>query len=150
MRKQVEERLESTISKCNNMKQLRTAAQKKPELIDSVLDSMSPVKIVITDVIRRLSLKGKHFEVYSAASMQAIEEMWDSLHSVDTSLKFGDKFQKGSLSSHPSLKDFLDHCCRQRHYSFSIKKCGDTTSNICKPPRDFFSNPPSSRSYSSI
>ena len=135
MRKQVEDRLESTISKCNNMKQLRAAAQKEPELVDAVLDSMSPVKIVITDVIRRLCLKGKHFEVYSAASMQAIEEIWDNLHSIDTSLKFGDKYQKGSLSSHPSLKDFLDHCCQQRHYSFCIKKCGEADCAICKPPR---------------
>ena len=36
------------------MKQLRVAAQMEPELIDAVLDSMSPVKIVISDVIRRL------------------------------------------------------------------------------------------------
>ena len=50
-------RLESTISKSNNMKQMRAAAQKEPELVDAVLDSMSPVKIVVTDVIRRLCLK---------------------------------------------------------------------------------------------
>ena len=60
MRKQVKEGLESTISKCNNMKQLRAAAEKEPEL-DAVLDSMSPVKIVISDVIHRLNLKGKYF-----------------------------------------------------------------------------------------
>ena len=112
MRKQVKDRLESTISKC---KQFRAAAQKEPELVDAVLDSMSPVKIVVTDVIHCLSLKGKHFEVYFAASMQAIEEVWDSLHSIDT-LKFGNKYQKVSLSSHPSLKDFLHHCYQQRHY----------------------------------
>ena len=34
MRKQVEEKFESTISKCNNMKQLRAATEKKPELVD--------------------------------------------------------------------------------------------------------------------
>ena len=42
------------------MKQLRAAAEKEPEL-DAVLDSMSPVKIVISDVIHRLNLKGKYF-----------------------------------------------------------------------------------------
>ena len=105
MRKQVEDRLESTISKCNNKKQLRAAAQKEPELVDAVLDSMSPVKIVITDVIRRLNLKGKQFEVYSAASMQAIEEIWDSLHSIDTSLKFGDKYIPEKL---PIFSPFIE------------------------------------------
>ena len=39
MRKQVEEGLESTISKCNNMKQLRAAAEKEPELVFLVLVS---------------------------------------------------------------------------------------------------------------
>ena len=51
MRKQVDKGLESTISKCNKMKQLRTAAEEKPELVYAVLDSMSPVKIDISDVI---------------------------------------------------------------------------------------------------
>ena len=40
MRKQVDEELESTISKCNNMKQLRAAAEKEPALVDAVMDSM--------------------------------------------------------------------------------------------------------------
>ena len=74
MQKQVEEKFESAISKCN-MKQLRAAAEKEPELVNAVLDSMSPVKIFITDIIRRLKLKGKYFEVYSAVSTQAIEEI---------------------------------------------------------------------------
>ena len=43
---------------------MRAAAENEPELVDAVLDSMSPVKIVITDVIRRLNLKGRYFEVY--------------------------------------------------------------------------------------
>ena len=51
MQKEVEK---STISKCNNTKQLRKAAEKEPALIDAVLDSMSPVKIVISDSIRHL------------------------------------------------------------------------------------------------
>ena len=101
MQKQVKEGLESTISKCNNMKQLRAAAEKEPQLVDVVLDSMSPVKIVISDVIH------KYFEVYSAASMQANKEIWNSLQSIDATLKFRDKHQKSSLSSHPSLKEFL-------------------------------------------
>ena len=97
--------------KVYNMKQLRAAAEKEPELVDAVLDSMSPVKI------------------YYAAI-----EVWNSLHSIDTTLKFGHKDIKGSFSSHPSLKDFLDHCCQQRYYSFCVKKCGDDNCNICKSP----------------
>ena len=34
-----------------------------------------------------------------------------------------------------NLKKFLDHCCRFRHYQFSIKKCGAEDCDICRPPR---------------
>ena len=57
MWKQVEEELEYTISKYNNMKQLKAAAEKEPELVDAFLDSMSRVKIVISDVICCPNLK---------------------------------------------------------------------------------------------
>ena len=29
----------------------------------------------------------------------------------------------------------MQHCCRKRHYSFEIRKCGSLECNICKPPR---------------
>ena len=29
----------------------------------------------------------------------------------------------------------MEHCCQQRHYSFCIKKCGDSACGVCKPPR---------------
>ena len=135
MRKEAEEGLESIISKCNNMKQMRAAAEKEPTLVDAVRDSVEPVKILISDIIRRLQLKGRSFEVFSAASEQEIEEVWNSLHAIDSTLNLRDKHQKGSLSSHPSLKAFLSHCCQERHYSFCVKKCGHSTCDICKAPR---------------
>ena len=33
------------------------------------------------------------------------------------------------------MQEFLEHCCKARHYSFSIKKCGEPTCTICRPPR---------------
>ena len=33
------------------------------------------------------------------------------------------------------LQEFLEHCCTSRHYSFTIKKCGESTCTICRPPR---------------
>ena len=135
MRRQAEEDLELIISKCNNMKQMRAAAAKEPTLADAVRDSMEPVKILISDIICCLQLKGRSFEVFSAASELEIEELCNSLHAIDSTLSLGDKHRKVSLSSHPSLKAFLSHCCQEWHYSFCIKKCGDSTCDICKPPR---------------
>ena len=42
---------------------------------------------------------------------------------------------KATLSNLPGLLRFLDHCCRTRHYSFSILKCGSSDCIICKPLR---------------
>ena len=50
LQKQIKERFKCTFSKCGNMKQLRTAAEREPELVDTVLDSMSPMNIVISDI----------------------------------------------------------------------------------------------------
>ena len=39
------------------------------------------------------------------------------------------------------MQEFLEHCCKGRHYFFSIKKCGESTCTICRPlrcsPEDF-------------
>src|SRR6266542_4315150 len=39
------------------------------------------------------------------------------------------------------MQEFLEHCCKSRHYFFSIKKCGEPTCTICRPlrcsPEDF-------------
>ena len=88
-----------------------------------------------SDIICCLQLKGRSLELFSAASELEIKEVQNSLHAIDSTLNLGDKHQKGSLSSHPSLKAFLSHCCQKQHYSFCIKKCGDSTCDICKPAR---------------
>ena len=33
------------------------------------------------------------------------------------------------------MKKFLDHCCQERLYSFSIKNCCSTACSICAPPQ---------------
>lgn len=70
------------------MKELRKAAEKQPEVAGAVLDSMSQVKIIVSDIVKRLSLKGRPFKVFPAASQHDIEDIWSSLHSIDESLNF--------------------------------------------------------------
>ena len=33
----------------------------------------------------------------------------------------------------PELKEFMSHCCHERHYFFEIKKCGTSVCTICTP-----------------
>ena len=103
--------------------------------MQDVLDSIAPVKVLLTDIIGRLQLKGKSFGIYHAASDKDIEDVWNSLHQIDASLKVTDKHPKASLKSHGALKEFMEHCCQQRHYSYCIKKSGDSACGVCKPPR---------------
>ena len=135
MRKRMSDEQEAAVLKCNNMKQLRKAAETDHELASAVLDSMSPVKILLSDIISRLKLKGNSLETFPSASNSGIKDMWETLHSIDTTLRFEDKHQKSSLPSHPLFQEFLSHCCQARHYSFCVKKCGSTDCNICLPPR---------------
>ena len=126
---------EASISHCNNMSQLRQAAEKKPDVTQAILDSIEPVKILLADILERLEVHGKKFQVFPAAHGQDLEELWSVLESVDSALKYGEKYQKAHLKDHPALVDFMSHCCQSQHYSFSIKKCGQSSCTSCKPIR---------------
>ena len=72
--------------------------------------------------------------VFPAATDQEIEAFWEIIHSVDDAVT-RDDHAKRVLTNRPALKQFIEHCCHVRHYQFPIKKCGDLSCNICKPPR---------------
>ncbi|CAB3995273.1 Hypothetical predicted protein [Paramuricea clavata] len=59
MRKQMDDEFEAAVAKCKNMKQLRAAAEKNPTIKDGTLDSIAPVKLLMSCVFHRLSLKEK-------------------------------------------------------------------------------------------
>ena len=65
-----------------------TIGQKCPALIGEVLDSLSPVKILLSEIIVRLKLKQKPFEMYPAASDDEIRALWESLLEVDHTLSY--------------------------------------------------------------
>ena len=90
MRKEGSSEAEELLSKCNNMKQIRKLADSHPTIVEDVLDSLAPVKILLAEIVRQLELKGKPFRGYSAANKENIENMWNSVHGVDSSLKVDD------------------------------------------------------------
>ena len=38
------------------------------------------------------------------------------------------------IKNRPKLSQYLQHCCRERTYFFSAKKCGNKDCLICGPP----------------
>ena len=74
-RRVMSEEMEVEVEKCNSMKALRAVAERKPTFKESSLDSIAPVKILLTDIVRRLELKGKKFSVFTAASSEELDEL---------------------------------------------------------------------------
>ena len=134
---------EKAVEHCNSLAQLREIGKKKSAVIPAVLDSIAPVKILLTDIMHRLELHGNKFQTYPAASDDSLETLWSELLAVDQSLEYGGCYQKTSLEKYPGVVEFLKHCCQSRHYSFTIKKCAQPTCTVCRPvrmPIDIFSS----------
>ncbi len=45
--------MEAEAEKCNSMKALRAVAERNPAFRDAALDSIAPVKIVLSDIAKR-------------------------------------------------------------------------------------------------
>ena len=130
------ERFESEVKDCNNMNQLRMKAQKHSTFREEALDSVAPVKAVLTEVLERLKLKEKNIHVSSAASEGELMAVWKSLMAIDSNCsEYSSLRKKSDLKHAPAFHKFLSHCTRERHYFFEVKKCGQETCTICKPLR---------------
>lgn len=101
---------------------------------DEASGSLKPAVDNLHDVFKRLELKGKSFEIYKAAAEDEIQEFWEVLLLVDATLKTEDTTKK-SIKQKTDMCAFMKHCCKIRHYSFQIKKCGSSSCKICKPVR---------------
>ena len=131
---------EAAIAHCNSMSQIRLASGKRPDLIPAILDSIAPVKILLSDILQRLELHGEKFRVFPAASEQEMKDLWSALiDDVDATLKYGEQYRKASLQNQV---EFMSHCCQSRHYSFTIRSVANPPVNcMCKPirmPSDLF------------
>ena len=127
--------MEVEAARCNSLKALRKVAEKKPECRSACLDSVAPVKVILSDMVRHLELKEKKFEVFTAATQEELDAFWIVLLAVDNEfhLRYTDSICAKYLTPH--LAEFLAHCCRQRHYLFDILKCGKSDCRLCLPPQ---------------
>ena len=127
--------MEAELEKCNSMKALRAVAERSTAFKEAALDSIAPVKIVLTDIAQRLELNEKKFRVFTAASPQELDDLWSALLSIDQQFPYerSDRLSAKELSE--GLVKFIDQCCIQRHYFFDMIKCGKTDCDVCLPPR---------------
>ena len=60
-RRQLENQVEEQeVRRCGSVSEVRELASKKPGLKESLIDSMSPVKVTLTNIANRLEWKGSH------------------------------------------------------------------------------------------
>ena len=118
---------------CNNLSTIRSLGEKQPTLADEVRDALEPMKALLQGIFMRLNLKGHSFSMLTAASATDIDDMWQRILQIDSTVT-QECTQKVQLEKKEAYQEFLTNHCKVRHYMFSIKKC-TRDSCVCKPPR---------------
>ena len=131
MRSKGSDEFEATIQNCNSLKELRKVCDLSQ---GDVRKSLQPTIDVLKSILCRLDLKGEAFETYEAADDSEIESFWEILQQVDSTLTASDTTKK-AIKNKTALLHFYNHCCRASHYSFQVKKCGQSDCSTCKPVR---------------
>ena len=126
--------LERKLTMCSNMSEIRQLAEKEPSIKDGLKKSLQPVKDLIEDVFSRLSLKDEPFQIFQAASDEEIDSIWEELRVIDATVTRDDTTQV-KLKNKSALMNFMKTHCLERHYMFSVKKCGLEDCHVCRSPR---------------
>ncbi|KAI8516352.1 hypothetical protein Bbelb_049330 [Branchiostoma belcheri] len=134
MREKMPPAVEKLFAGLGTMKDVRAMADKHPELKQALVASTEKTRAMMNELFQRLSLKGEAVSTIEPATDQEVEEMWELILMVDQTLTKGDT-TKVKVQNKKDLMAFMHHCCVSRHYSFSIKKCGDSACTICKKPK---------------
>ena len=134
-RTEMDEVTEAAVHNFNSVAEIRRVTAEKDDVRIALLDSVAPVKALLSRITQRLQLKENKFAVGNAAAPTSLSNLWDSLVLLDSefSLNHTDKVSAKVLTQ--GLKTFMSHCCRERHYFFEIKKCGEENFQICHPVR---------------
>ena len=106
---------EEAIKSCNGVAKLRIIVEKH-NLREDILDSIEPVKVLLSKITERLQLKDKKFNVMQSASEELQNEVWSCLNRLDSefSLSYSEKISLNCLT--PILKQFLSLCCHQCYF----------------------------------
>ena len=115
---------EGPLKQANNLKKIRKLAKKYPSIQDEISHSRQQPKILLGSQFKRCQLKGKNFQVFTAATKDETIKMASQLHKIDPEFNLDtltDTSKPCKISK--KLKKFMDSHIRRGHYQFSIKKC---------------------------
>ncbi|CAB4039823.1 Hypothetical predicted protein, partial [Paramuricea clavata] len=108
---------------------------KNPSAQHETSDSLEQPKILLSSQFKRCQLKGKDFQVFTAATKEGITKTASQLHKIDPGFNLDvliDTSKPCKISK--KLKKIMDSHTRKGHYQFSIKKCKEENC-ACRIPR---------------
>ena len=78
------------------------------------------MKILLESLFVMLDLQEKTFQIFHSSSSSELDEFWDVILQVESTLTKCDT-RATVLKQKHGLRLFLEHCCIQRHYMFCVK-----------------------------
>lgn len=93
---------EDQLNSCKTTADIRELGSKLPSLKEEVLDSVQPAKVLLYDLIKSLKLKNRPFSTFFAVSEKDMEDLWNKLMVIDSTLLRSDTAQI-IQSEHPRV-----------------------------------------------
>ena len=134
-RKEQDESSEKRLKTCNSMDAIRKQQQ---VVQDAWSASVLPVQKAVERRFNRLLYTGNQVQVHEPVSSEEIAEFCQKASNVDATIDCSNSAPtQADLKDKEGLAEFLRTHCRQRHYSFQIKKCNEDVCplDLCSAPR---------------
>ena len=112
---------EKEVAKCNTLTELRDNLQ---GMENTVQDSLSPVKVLLCTLFSRLKFHNEFIHMFISATTDEQSQFWSAIIAPDSTLTENGVYRKETMDQHPTVMEFITHCCQSSHYTFDILKCG--------------------------
>ena len=93
-REEMSKEKEELIKTPTNMKEMRAAAEKNPDVKVVINDSLQKPLSILNNRFSQLSLKGSQFQILPPASDEQIHEQFLAVHEIDESIKVDETLEE--------------------------------------------------------
>ncbi|CAG2185017.1 unnamed protein product [Mytilus edulis] len=121
-RERSDDATEKLLKRCGSMADIRTEAEKKPELKGAYKESVEPVQSLIRNRFSRLKLKDQPVAVSDPMTDIEIDTLQRHLRELFPELDLK-KLVKTHTDKVQSYQTWKENHCRERQYLFQIRKC---------------------------
>ena len=122
--------MEKHIAKCNGMQSLREAAECSEPLRSEWVSAVNSLQTLVAGRFQRLALKEERILTMEPMTTDSIRELQECLTTLFPGINL-EKLTKKGLKKLTVYRDWVEKHCRERTYTFQIKKCHD--SSCCSP-----------------